>query len=116
MHTFPDHASGRRLQSGRAEPTALVPTGLALPGLPQDLLAERPWRKQFRLLAQPLGLIGQTLFQGIGLFETASLHGAAPFRKRKAGAQPGVLITDESQGPGGDAKTMTQARKRFCII
>jgi hypothetical protein len=47
-------------------------------------------------------LLRQTPIELVRLFEMASFHGAAPFRQRKAGAQLGVLIADNSHGPGGD--------------
>jgi hypothetical protein len=44
-------------------------------------------RKLFGFLAKPSGLFSNAVFKGGCLFDAASLHGAAPFHQRKAGAQ-----------------------------
>jgi hypothetical protein len=75
--------------------------GLGLPGFPFDDLAQMAIRKQFGLFMQALRLFGETFFEGFGLCETASLHGAAPFLE-EAGARDGVLITDKSRWSRGD--------------
>jgi hypothetical protein len=50
-------------------------------------------RKQFDFLTQALRLFGKAFCKGLGLFETASLHGAAP--SLLGGSATGVLITDD---------------------
>jgi hypothetical protein len=39
--------------------------------------------KRFGLVTESLRLLGQALFKGRGLLETASLHGAAPFQRKR---------------------------------
>jgi len=61
---------------------------LGLPGSPDKPLAFDTWRGASRFFSKTLRLFRQALTQwgGWGWYETASLHGAAPFRRRKAGA------------------------------
>ena len=47
--------------------------GFALPGLADGGVTDGTRRKQPGFLAQALGLVGQTFFQGVGLFETAAV-------------------------------------------
>jgi hypothetical protein len=75
-----------------------------LPCFAKKLLALNPWRSALGLFPEALGLFQKALVEGIDLFEMATLHVAAPFRKRKAGARPAFSVTDRSHEPGGDAK------------
>jgi hypothetical protein len=93
-----------------------VRSRFGLPGLSQRGLTQGAGRKQSGFLAQALRLLGQSHFKILGLLETASLHCVAPFRERKAGAQPGDLITDRGQVPRGDISTMDQIAGAFRII
>jgi hypothetical protein len=65
------------------------------------------WRPRFGFLSQALCLFGKALFEGRGLLETASLHGAAPFLERwvlaigqRQGGETaiGVFISDKAAG------------------
>lgn len=75
--------------------------GLSLPGFLGSSLPFDAWRTQFGLIAQVLGLCCKAFFEGCGLLNATS-HGAAPFQRKEAGAQLGVLNTDICQGPFGD--------------
>jgi hypothetical protein len=60
--------------------------------------------EQLSLLTQLFCFVGKTFFKGLGLFEIVALlhlRGSVPV-SRKAGALPGVLITDKSHVPGCD--------------
>ncbi len=97
-------ASFPRWQAGRFEPLADVRADLCLAGSANGTFTLDTRRKQSGFLVEAQCLFCKAFFQGCNLFETAS-HGAAPFR-RKAGAQLGVLITDKSQRPSGDAASV----------
>ena len=62
--------------------------GLARPA--DEALSLNSRRRTLGLFSQPLGFVGETFFEGLHLFETASvllLHGAPPCLEG-AGAQP----------------------------
>jgi hypothetical protein len=59
-------------------------------------------RKQLRLFAQTLCFGGKARFQGLGLFETATLLHALLPSARGGGSAPGVLITDRCLKPCDD--------------
>jgi hypothetical protein len=79
--------SAGRLEAGRGKPLAHVRSCLRLPGLANELVAHNPRWCALGLFAQAFCLLCQTLIEGGVFFETASLHGAAPFLE-EAGAQP----------------------------
>ena len=88
--------SAGRLEAGRGKPLAHVRICLRLPGLANEIVAHNPRWGALGLFAQAYCPLCQTLIERGVFFETASVHGAAPFLE-EAGAQPGVLITDSCQ-------------------
>src|SRR5262245_23788406 len=87
--------------------------GFILPGLAHQPVTLRTWRETFGFLAQPLRPFGEAFFQGLRLLETASLvHGAAPFRKRKAGAQPAFSSPINTQNR---AMTLEQFARELAV-
>jgi hypothetical protein len=76
---------------------------LRLPRLANELLAFKPRRDAFGFLAQALCLFFEALIEWGSLFEIAPvLHGAAPFRSRKAGAQLAFSSPMKYRVPDGD--------------
>jgi hypothetical protein len=74
--------SRRRLQAGRRKPFAHVGTGFRLSRPADQIVARGAGLKRLRFRAQARGLFGETPFQRVDLFETATLlHRAAPFRQ-----------------------------------
>jgi len=61
--------------------------GFGLSGQAKKIVARQSWWVCFRFGTQSDGMRLQSVFKNIGLFETTPLHGRAPFRERKAGAQ-----------------------------
>jgi hypothetical protein len=60
---------------------------LDLYGFSFDGIADTSTRKHFRLFAQTLCFGGKARFQGLGLFETATLRHALLLQQEEAGAQ-----------------------------
>jgi hypothetical protein len=77
-----------------------------LPCAAKKLLALNSWRGALGLFPEALHRFRKALVEGIDLFVRATLHVAAPFRERKAGAQLAFSVTDKSHVPSGDGWTM----------
>ena len=78
----------RRLKARRLKPLADVCAGLGLAGPADHRLTRNAKRHTLGLLAKAPCLIGETFFDGLNLFETATLHGhALPLWLERAGAQ-----------------------------
>ncbi|PDT58263.1 hypothetical protein CO678_29105 [Bradyrhizobium diazoefficiens] len=73
----------RRLQPGRSQPLADVSADLGLPGFADCTLTLDAWWKRSGFRMESLRLFGKALFKGRGVLDMASLHGAAPFRRRR---------------------------------
>jgi hypothetical protein len=71
-------------------------------------------RKRLRLFAQTLGFGGKARFQGLGLFETATLLHALLLSVAGGGSAPGVLITDRYQRPRDDGQTLSSHAGSVC--
>lgn len=67
-----------------------------------DCIADTSARKHLRLFAQTLCFGGKTHFQGLGLFETATLLHALLSSVTGGGSALGVLIIDRYQKPRDD--------------
>ena len=80
-----------RPQAGRGEPFVHMRGSFRLPGEPDQSITGNAWRGSPRFLSKALRLLRHTLIELGRLFEMGSFHGAAPFRRRKAGAQLSVL-------------------------
>src|SRR5689334_23671923 len=76
--------------------------GIDLSCLPLGDIAQSPLRKHFSFSAQHLRYLSKTLFQGLGLFETATLLHALLHSVRGGGSATRDLITDKYHGPCGD--------------
>ena len=74
------HGSLRRLQARRSEPVVDVGSGVGLASFPQEGFPDGSGWQQLCLLATARGFLDESILEGFGLFETASLqlHGAAP--------------------------------------
>ena len=74
--------SAGRLEAGRGKPFLHMRSCLRLPGLANELVAHNPKWRALSLFAQAFCLLRQTLIEW-AVFEPASLHGAAPFMRRR---------------------------------
>src|SRR5512138_2089699 len=65
-------------------------------------------RQLFGSLSKPQSLFRQTFFKGLRVLDAASLlrHGTAPFRERKAGAQPAFSTPIIAKGLCGGTHTV----------
>jgi len=75
---------------------------LGVPGAPDKPLAFDTWRGPSRFFSKTLRLFRQALTQWGGWYETVSLHGAAPFCGRKAGALLAFSSPIKATDRGGD--------------
>jgi hypothetical protein len=71
-------------------------------------------RKRLRLFVQTLGFGGKARFQGLGLFETATLLHALLLSVTGGGSAPGVLITDRYQRPRDDGQMLSSHAGSVC--
>jgi hypothetical protein len=56
-----------------------VRPGFSLAGFAERLFALRTRRERFGLVAKAFCHFGKSFFEGLGLFETAALHGKSSF-------------------------------------
>jgi hypothetical protein len=78
--------SAGRLEAGRGKPFTYMSGGLSLTGLSQKIVSVLTRGFGLRFLSKSLGFLCQPIRKRQGVFETTSLHGAAPIRV-KAGAR-----------------------------
>jgi hypothetical protein len=77
--------TGRSFQAGRGKPFVYMSGGLSLAGLSEKVVSFLTRRFGVRFLSKSLGFLRQPIRKRQCVLETASLHGAAPFRVKGHG-------------------------------